>query len=160
MTTIGKALATVFREACDAEYYDSTWFKDNDPGGSFIPSLDQLSAAQASESPACGRNTVAGHAAHISFHLQALVDFIRTGVWQERLDWESSWHKQEVTDEEWSALRARLREQATTVHDHIRKMPMDSEEDTLTGAVALVAHCAYHLGAVRQIAACHLKHGR
>lgn len=160
MTTIGKALSTIFREACDAEYHDSTWFKDNDPDGSFIPSMDQITAAQASERPLCGRNSAAAHAAHIAFHFQALVDFLRSGIWQEKLDWESSWSKQEFSEEEWATLRAQLREHAIIIHDYLGEVPLDADEDTLTGAVALIAHCAFHLGAVRQIASAHLKHAR
>lgn len=158
MTSIGKALSIMLREALDADYHQSTWFKDNDPGGSFVPSLDQLSAEQASEPPACGRNTVAAHAGHISFHLQAIVDFLRSGEWRESLDWESSWRRQQVSAEEWAELRMLLRSQAAEIHDHLARLPYDADEDTLTGAAALVAHCAYHLGAIRQIAAPHLQH--
>lgn len=152
MSTIGKSLHTIFREACDADYYESTWFKDNEPASSFIPTLDQLTAEQASTPPMVGRNSVAAHAYHIHFAFQALLDYLHTGQNYEKLDWESSWARQAVNAEQWLSLRTELRQQVQEIADTMVNLPAGADEDTLTGAVALVAHCAYHLGAIRQIA--------
>jgi hypothetical protein len=56
-----------------------------------------------------------------------------------------------VSDGEWKALRAALASEARRWHQTLGT-PRDVEESELTFMIASIAHLAYHLGAIRQIA--------
>lgn len=71
MHTLGEIVADLLEEVYLAEYYESTWFKDNDPESSLLLTLDQVTHEQASRKPAVGCYTVAAHAAYVLFALDA-----------------------------------------------------------------------------------------
>ena len=67
-------------------------------------------------------------------------------------DWNGSWQRTIVTDEQWRTLRDNLRKEA----DRWRKaVDARTEWDDISaaGALSTIAHTAYHLGAIRQILA-------
>jgi hypothetical protein len=55
-----------------------------------------------------------------------------------------------VTDEEWSALKTRLRD-ATSQWQRALAAPREMSAIELNGVIGSVAHLAYHLGSIRQI---------
>jgi hypothetical protein len=65
-------------------------------------------------------------------------------------DWEQSWSVQTVTAAEWDALRGTLRGEFETLRKTIRSQT-DLPEPYVTAGIAIVAHGAYHLGAIRQM---------
>jgi hypothetical protein len=67
-------------------------------------------------------------------------------------DWNGSWQRTTVTDEQWRGLRDSLREKADTWR---KAVAVRSEWDDINaaGALSTIAHTAYHLGAIRQILA-------
>ena len=65
-------------------------------------------------------------------------------------DWSASWRKTTVSEDEWRALRAALRDEAGRWLKAWR-VPRDVQEIELNGMIGSVAHLAYHLGAIRQI---------
>lgn len=155
MSAIRDGLLLLLDEAYINEEYKSTWFKDNDPASSIIPSLDVLTAEQASRIPPIGRNPVAGHASHLANALEAFVRVAKGGEWD--IDWEASWNFPEPLDDEaWAALRARLR--AAYMEARAGIAATEFREEFFVPLAATLAHSAYHLGAIRQLAADVLPH--
>jgi hypothetical protein len=66
------------------------------------------------------------------------------------VDWKESWKLTSVTPEEWDTLRADLRK--TYEHTATLVKRFDRwDEDELGGALSVLTHSAYHLGAMRQL---------
>ena len=118
-----------------------------DRGVGFFITIDELSALQASKE--FHGTTVAAQTEHAKFYLDRLCEFLngRTAS----VNWEDSWLIETVTDDEWTALRTTARK---SYEDVLRCLADITDwSDRQTGmAVGMVAHTAYHLGAIRQIA--------
>jgi hypothetical protein len=116
-----------------------------------LAALDRLSAADASRSSNDG-GTVAAHVDHLCFGLSLLN---RWAGGEENpfggADWTASWKRTTVSDREWAALRDRLRDEAEQWHTALQE-PREVAGPELDGIIGSVAHLAYHLGAIRQIA--------
>ena len=93
--------------------------------------------------------TIAAHTEHAKFYLDRLCEFINGRT--DRVNWEDSWLIETVNDEEWAALQASVR---TAYEDTLKCLAKDREwsEPQIGMAMGLVAHTAYHLGAIRQMA--------
>ncbi len=66
------------------------------------------------------------------------------------VDWQANWRLTGVTPEEWAALQARLGEAYRSVSAVLRDFETWEGEHDIGGALAIVAHTAYHLGEIRQ----------
>jgi hypothetical protein len=149
MAEMNRALSTVLTELIDGAASDFCWVLNTDDPG-LLKSLDRLSARAASTPPPRGGSSIAAHVDHVCYGLELLNRWSRDENPFADADFSASWKRQTVTDEEWSALRARLREHA---HAWMNKMAaaQDLNQIELTGIIASVSHIAYHLGAIRQI---------
>lgn len=117
-----------------------------DRGIGVFPTLEKLSAAQVSAE--VNGISIVAHTEHFKFYLDRLCEFIKGGT--EKVNWEQSWLIDEVNDEEWNALRGAVRKAYENV------LRTFAEVETWNGgnigdSVAIIAHTAYHLGAIRQI---------
>ena len=120
-----------------------------DQGTGLYDTLAGLSLEQLFHTPAPGRPSIAQHVRHVSFHMNALIDWIG-GQGQTR-DWPASWVIAEPSQATWDALLTELRLE----HGRLRQAIADhvsSSVDAFGGAVAAITHVAYHLGAIRQLA--------
>ncbi len=118
-----------------------------DRGVGFFGTLGGLSAAAASKE--FGGTTIAAQTEHAKFYLDRLCEFIDGRT--ERVNWEDSWLIETVNDAEWGALR----ESVVKAYENTLRCLASVEnwtEDRTGMAVGMVAHTAYHLGAIRQIA--------
>jgi hypothetical protein len=120
-----------------------------DKGNSLIPTLESITAEQASI-PVGGKcASLAAQVAHITFYFEAFERYAIQGD-HSPVDWGQIWRTVEkVTPEEWQALRENLKK----TYQHLRELVAQNEvwnEDTMTGSFAMVAHTAYHLGEIRQ----------
>ncbi|MFN6963892.1 MAG: DinB family protein [Pyrinomonadaceae bacterium] len=118
-----------------------------DRGVGLFDTLDSLTAEQVSR-PVAG-TTIAAQTEHAKFYIDRLCEFISGRT--ERVNWEDSWLIETVTDDEWDALRATVRK----AYENALKCLAATPEWDLTRsgmAIGLVAHTAYHLGSVRQLA--------
>ncbi len=118
-----------------------------DPGVGLFDTLGGVDAAKASRS--FKGSTITSHAAHAKFYLDRLCEFMDGRT--EKVNWEASWLIETVDEEEWAALQMTMRK---TYEDTMRCFAGidDWTEDRVAMAIGMVAHTAYHLGAIRQMA--------
>ena len=127
-----------------------------DKGTSMFETLATVSAEEASV-PVGGKcATLAAQVKHVAFYLDVLEQAVRTQRF-ERQDWDKIWRETSaVTPEEWDALKSSLRESYNRIKTLINDTTGWSDEQQIGGAIAAIAHTAYHLGEIRQ-ALCSLK---
>ncbi|MEW6051555.1 MAG: DinB family protein [Candidatus Zixiibacteriota bacterium] len=121
-----------------------------DRGTSLCETLDTLSAAEASRPTTPGGTSIAGHVEHIRFYLRVMNDYM-DGKFYEKLDWKQSWLVHTVSEQEWTELRQRVRDDYRGLLAHLQSFPDWNDERRLGGVIAVVAHTAFHIGAIRQM---------
>jgi hypothetical protein len=117
-----------------------------DRGIGVFPTLEKLSAAQVSTE--INGISIAAHTEHFKFYLDRLCEFIKGK--NDPINWEQSWLIDEVNDAEWDALRGAVRK----AYENVLRTFAEVETwngDNIGDSVAIIAHTAYHLGAIRQI---------
>ncbi len=118
-----------------------------DRGTGVFTTLDALSAEKVSRQ--INGTTIAAHTEHFKFYLDRLCEFIKGRT--EPVNWEQSWLIEEVNDAEWNALRGVVRNAYENVLLHFAEVET-WDGSNIGDAVAIIAHTAYHLGAIRQLA--------
>jgi len=128
-------------------------FLDDDT--SLLQTLETVSAAEASI-PVGGKcASLAAQVAHIIFFIESFERFALQGD-NNPPDWGLIWRTVEkVSQEEWDALKNKLRETYQRMQNLFKQNPVWNEA-TMGGALSVVIHTAYHLGEIRQ-ALCVLK---
>jgi len=129
-----------------------------DRGTSLFETLAGISAEEASI-PVGGRcATLAAQVKHTAFYLDVTDKSVRDPNFP-RVDWGEIWRTvSRVTSDEWQAIQGELRESYRRILKLIDDAPDWPSEREIGGAIAIVAHTAYHLGEIRQ-ALCTLKQG-
>ena len=146
-----RSLLEVLREAYEGPPDPSgTWFVNNQPDCGVFGTLAALPAAEASRAPGPGRPSAAAHAGHLRFSLDASARWIRGE--RARLNWGESWAVSAVDEPAWAELQDDLRRAYEDLRGTVERLE-SLDHDSLTGAVGALAHAAYHLGALRQVAA-------
>jgi hypothetical protein len=143
-----RVLVTLLKEALHGPSAEGYFLNQGDRG--LLASLDALSAETASARPA-GRSSVAAHAEHLRYGLHLLNRFAQGENPWEDANWAESWRHQEVTEDQWRALRAALAAEGEAWLAAMKK-PAAWDESALASAVSSIPHLAYHLGAIRQLA--------
>lgn len=121
-----------------------------DGGTSFFETLTPLTARQASCSVTDSGSTIAGQVTHVRFYLKVLTDYIDRKP-EGKNDWKQSWLTRSVTEKEWDVLRQGLKDDYARLVTHFKGITDWNDDHRLGGAIAIIVHTAYHLGAVRQI---------
>ncbi|REJ77883.1 MAG: DinB family protein [Acidobacteria bacterium] len=93
--------------------------------------------------------SIVAHVEHLKFYLDRLVEFIEGRT--EPVNWDQSWLIDTVDDQEWEVLKAGLRKSYENVLRCFAEVPV-WDQDKIGEAMAIIAHSAYHLGAIRQMA--------
>ena len=147
-----RALATMLTEIFAGPPGEFAYvLNPGDPG--LLRQLDTIDAAAASQRPMPGRTTIAAHVDHVHFGLSLLNRWAAgeanpfAGA-----DWNASWQRTAVTDEQWRKLRDNLRDEAAKWKQVVATRA-NWDDVTAAGALSSAAHTAYHLGAIRQILA-------
>ena len=148
---LNSAVVTLFAELTEGA---------NTPGGAFVlnsgdlgllRSLDKLSAADVSQGVQGGA-TVAAHAQHLRYGLSLMNRWAREGGNPfADATWDDAWKISAVADAQWSEIRTGLREEVRQWKNALGR-PREATQAELCGLIGSVAHLAYHLGAMRQIA--------
>lgn len=121
-----------------------------DKGTSLFETLATIAAAEASIPVGGQCATLAAQVKHVAFYLDVLEKSVRNPNYP-RVDWGEIWRTvREVTPEVWEASKAELRTNYNQVLQMIDDMPGWPSADEIGGALAIVAHTAYHLGEIRQ----------
>lgn len=117
-----------------------------DRGAGMFNTLDSLSADEVSRE--FHGTTIAAQTEHAKFYLDRLCEFINGRT--EPVNWEDSWLIETVNEAEWNALRETMKR---SYENCIRTLASldDWNEMQMGMAMGMVAHTAYHLGAIRQI---------
>jgi hypothetical protein len=119
-----------------------------DKGTSFFETLETVTAEEASRPISSQSASIAAQVNHTRFYIDGLLEVVRTGE-QKPLDWAGSWQVGPVDEEQWHALLKDLRRAYDEVVDLARAFDQ-WDARAIGGAIALVAHSAYHLGEIRQ----------
>jgi hypothetical protein len=120
-----------------------------DPGTSLFETLETVSAEEASRPVSQHCASIAGQVEHVRFYINVLEQYMR-GETVGKIDWQASWYLKTVTDNEWQALKSRLRDQYASVLSVIKSFESWDGENDIAGALAILVHTAYHLGEIRQ----------
>src|SRR5205085_3360806 len=147
-----RALSNMLTEIFDGPPGQEAYLLNpGDPG--LLRQLDAIGAAAASARPMPGKTTIAAHADHLLFGL-AILNRWAAGEANPfaGADWNGSWQRTTVTDDQWRTLCAGLRHEAEKWRQVVATR---TTWDDLGAAAALstAAHTAYHFGATRQILA-------
>ncbi len=121
-----------------------------DGGTSLFETLATISAAQASLPVGSQCATLAAQVKHIAFYLDVLEKAVRTQQFEQN-DWGKIWRETSVvTPAEWDEIKTALRESYNRIKTLVADTPEWSSEEQIGGAIAVIAHTAYHLGEIRQ----------
>lgn len=120
----------------------------DDGKSGLLPTLETVTAEQASTALSAEHATIASHAAHVLFLLQI---FHRTAMSEQfQPDWGDAWSHRILNASRWDALRGELQTAFETAQNDIRQNPVWNE-DRVGGALSLLAHVSYHFGEIRQM---------
>jgi len=145
---LSKLLTEIFDGPPGSEAY---MLNQGDPG--LLRQLESVPASVASRRPMPGKTTIAAHVDHVHYGFTLLNRWAagESNPWADA-DWNASWQRSTVTDNQWRTLRDRLRREAETWQNVVRTRTV-WDDITAAGALSSVAHTAYHVGAIRQILA-------
>jgi hypothetical protein len=117
-------------------------------GTGLFQTIDDISAEMASTPARADGSTIAAHTEHIRFYVDVHYKLLLGS--RDKIDWDESWRIKAVKAAQWDALRQDLVKIYKTIADHL--LGINSwGEDEISIAMAIVAHTAYHLGAIRQL---------
>jgi len=145
---VSKLLTEIFDGPPGTEAYI---LNPGDPG--LLRQLETISAATASKQTIPGKPSIAAHVDHVHFGMSLLTRWIsgEENPWADA-DWNGSWKRATVTDEQWRKLRDSLRKESDTWRKAVT-VRTEWDDINAAGALSTIAHTAYHLGAIRQILA-------
>lgn len=126
-----------------------------DGGTSLFETLATITAEEASV-PVGGRcATLAAQVKHVSFYLDFVVESVQNPDLPP-VDWEVIWRTvNKVDDAEWLSTQSELRQSYEQIKGLVSATPGWGEAE-ISGAIAVIAHTAYHLEEIRQ-ALCTIK---
>jgi hypothetical protein len=140
-------MSQVFTEVIHAlltEAFDGSsqvWFSDRNTG--LFSSVQNLNADQVS------KTGIAAHIEHLRWSLSSVNAMMRGE--RPAMDWAQSWTVKTVSESEWKSLLEQLRAEYQSLQTNMPPNPDLNDRMFVTSGVALVAHAAYHLGAIRQM---------
>ena len=148
---ITQTLTTLFSELVNGAGRDGAFVLNSGDAG-LLRSLDKLSAQEASRSIEGGA-TIAAHAQHLRFGLSLMNRWATEGGDPfSNAKWDEAWKTSRVDDGGWAETRQGVRNEVQRWLQALGA-PRQVTSVELTGIVGSIAHLAYHLGAIRQIAA-------
>lgn len=126
----------------------SDWSIFIDQGTGVLQTLASLTAEQASQAPKAGHTTIVAHSEHMRFHLAGMNAFLRGE--DPKVDWAASWKITEHDEAGWEKLQHDLKSEYQTFRTFFEHHA-EWDARAVGGAIGLLAHVAYHLGAIRQL---------
>jgi hypothetical protein len=151
-STFHRALLKLISELFDGPPGSEAYILNpGDPG--LLRQLETIDATTASNRPMPGKTTIAAHVDHVCYGLELLNRWVEgeENPWGDA-DWTASWKRGVVSDQQWRALRDKLKDQSSRWSRAVAAKT-DWDDISAAGAISSAAHTAYHLGAIRQILA-------
>jgi hypothetical protein len=147
-----RALSKLLREIFDGPPGNEAYLLNPGDAG-LLNQLDTIDAHTASTRPMSGKTTIASHVDHVHYGFTLLNRWSagESNPWADA-DWNASWQRTTVTDQQWRTLRDNLRSQSGTWRKTVAERTA-WDDMSAAGALSSAAHTAYHLGAIRQILA-------
>jgi hypothetical protein len=143
-------LARLFGELTNGANADAGFILNGGDLG-LLRSLDKVSPADASRAVNDGA-TIAAHAQHVRYGLSLMNRWASEGGNPfADAKWDEAWKVSAVDTAAWTEIRSGLRQEAARWLQAL-ETPREALDVEATGMVASVAHLAYHMGAIRQIA--------
>jgi hypothetical protein len=144
-------LRQLFSELADGAPSGGGAYILNSGDAGLLRSLDALPAEDASRS-VDGGATIAAHSQHVRYGL-SLMNRWATAGGNPFADatWDEAWKVSAVGEPKWKEIRQGLRDEAHRWLEAIGT-PRQVTVIELSGMIGSIAHLAYHLGAIRQIA--------
>jgi hypothetical protein len=150
-TELSGTLSRLFAELVTGAPQGGGAFILNSGDAGLLRSLEKLSADDASRSANEGA-TIAAHARHLQYGLSLMNRWAREGGDPfSDATWDEAWKTSRVDDQEWRSIRDGLKQEAQRWLEALGS-PREASGAELAGMIGSVAHLAYHLGAIRQIA--------
>ncbi len=125
---------------------DGNAYLDKETG--WYPSLEKISAEEASRALIEAGTTIAGQLEHCRFYLDVLESYMLGQG--KKVNWEDSWSVKAVSAEEWENLKTEFKTTYERIRDRF-KSSQTWDEDRVGEALAILIHSAYHLGSIRQM---------
>jgi hypothetical protein len=144
---VRRQLMALLREGVEGPRERWSYFTDHGASAGFLGTLKEWNAVQVSRPGEGGTATVAAHVHHVIFGMEASMAFIRGD--RTPRNWGESWDVTAVDPSTWATMKERLREVYTLLLQTLQEADLTTDE-AFGGAVAAIAHVAYHLGAIRQ----------
>jgi hypothetical protein len=140
-----KNLVALLKETFEGPSPDSgSSYLEN--GAGLFQTLDALTAEEASHAPCAGATTIAAHCAHLAYYVRVNHNYAMGR--EQQVDWPSSWRLQQVGDREWEELKASVRREYGALIETLNSLETLGSREV--GEITpIVAHTAYHLGAIR-----------
>jgi len=149
-TELGPVMARLFAELVDGTSPKGAFILNTGDVG-LLRSLDTLDAARASQS-VNGGATIAAHAQHLRYGLSLMNRWAAEGGNPfADATWDAAWKTSTVDAVAWAEIRSGLRDETQRWLQALGA-PREVSGIELAGMVGSIAHLAYHLGAMRQIA--------
>ncbi|HEY8226808.1 MAG TPA: hypothetical protein VIG25_16120 [Pyrinomonadaceae bacterium] len=117
-------------------------------GTGLFQTLDDIPAEIASAQARAEGSTIAAHSEHIRFYIDVHHNLLLGA--RDKINWDDSWRIKAVKAAQWDTLRQDLRRAYAIIKEQLRRANSWGE-DEISVALAIIAHTAYHLGAIRQI---------
>ena len=150
-TELHASLTQLFSELTEGTKRRAEAFVLNTGDLGLVNSLDKLSAAEASRSTNDGA-TIAAHAQHLRYGLSLMNKWAADGGNPfADAKWDEAWKLSTVDERTWQEIRQGLADESSRWSGAL-KTERDLAGPALSGTIGSIAHLAYHLGAIRQIA--------
>ena len=145
------ALRQLFSELADGPVERGGAYILNTGDVGLLRSLDKLSANDASQATDGGA-TIAAHSQHVRYGLSLMNRWATEGGNPfADAKWDEAWKISSVTEQQWEEIRRGLRDESQRWLGELES-PRETNSAELKGLIASIAHLAYHMGAIRQIA--------
>lgn len=121
-----------------------------DKGTSLSETLAAIDDRRASLAVPGHKETIAGHVFHTKYYVRVLIEYMK-GIRSGKTNWDESWVVTTVDAGGWERLKSDLLAAYGELMVFVDAEADWQNEDHFGGVLATLAHCAYHLGAIRQL---------
>ncbi|TMW70141.1 hypothetical protein [Alteribacter natronophilus] len=149
LLTVRNSLQKLLKEAFEGPEKEEIYFTDPGPSAGLMNTIERINAREASMILSSSQASIAAHVHHTLYHLQVT----NASLLEEdrQVDWSLSWKIREVDEGTWQAFKSQLKEEYENFSHTLDTI--DWTEKQTVSASAAIAHCAYHLGSLKQLIA-------